>query len=277
MILITLWQLNIGVLYFREILPESLALFLFRLFRAGPTFSVLAVFYIAHVTIENYSSIFKKYTAVSKILKFVFNKKTFVILMIWSLMIYIINWTTLGIMGLTKEDLGPQMSFYFPEYGLLGWLYKLHVSSFLFFLIIVYFIARQIQNSRVRSFLSALALYSVFLFITGFLNFNPETGALSSSIGVIFFSTMIMARFVKLNIDIELNYQRLMERQKKLDFTGNLTGSLVHEVKNINTIIKGYLHILTKDKASFNERQNRALEMITQAAEHLNGLTNNYK
>lgn len=277
MILITLWQLNIGVLYFNEILPESLSLFLFRLFRAGPTFSVLAVYYIAHVTIENYSSIFKEHVIVNKILKIVFNKKAFFILIIWSLVIYIINWTKLGIVGLTTVELGPHMSFYFPEYGVLDWTYKLHVGSFLFFLIIVYFIARQIQNSRVRSFLIAFTLNSVLLFVTGFLNFKPETGVLTSSMGVIFFSTMIMIRFVKLNTDIELNYQRLMERQKKLDFTGNLAGSLIHEVKNTNTIIKGYSKLLNKDNASLNERQNSSLEMITQATEHLDGLTNNYR
>jgi signal transduction histidine kinase len=275
MILISIWQGDIGILYFKNLLNEQNVLWLFRLLRIAPTFAIPAVFYIAYVIIENSSTTFKNRNILNKILKFVFTKKILFLLVGWSSFIYIINWTGLGIKGLKIEN-ASSMSFYFPEYGIFSWLYTIHMSSFILFLLFVLIISREILYTSMKLFLRAFSLYSILLFITGFLNFSPATGLVMSSIGVIIFSTMIMLEFVKLNRITSLNYYQLLERQKKLDYTGNLAGSLIHEVKNTNLIIKGFSNILTKS-GSLNDTEKGSLEMILKATEQLESLSNNYR
>jgi hypothetical protein len=52
MLLISLWQLDIAVLYLKGTFSEELILWLFKVFRAGPTFLVPLVFYISYVTLK---------------------------------------------------------------------------------------------------------------------------------------------------------------------------------------------------------------------------------
>ena len=277
MILITIWQVDIGILYFRDELNDQVALMLFRLFRLSSTFAVPAVFFIAYVIIQNYSTTFKNENILNKILHFVFTKKMLVILITWSSFIYIVNWTKLGIEGLkVKKIYHASTELFFPEYGPLTWLYIFHMSSLLLFLIFVFLISRRILNPNMKKFLGTFSIYSFLLFITGFINFFPETGAIASSIGVIIFSVMIVLEFMKLNTTMTLHYYQLMERQKKLDYTGNLTGSLIHEVKNTNQIIKGFSQIL-QNSPSLTENEKEFLEMILKATEQIEDLSTNYR
>src|SRR5690606_2302101 len=111
---------------------------------------------------------------------------------------------------------------------------------------------------------------------SGFLNFTPETGSVASSIGVIIFSTLIMFEFIKLNTNMKLSYYQLVERQKKLDYTGHLTASLIHEVKNTNQIIKSFSKMLTTDNF-MSAKDKGSIEMINKSSNHLDDLANNYK
>lgn len=273
MILITTWQFYVGILYFEQIWNEEITLFLFRLFRMGPTFSIPVIFYLVCTIVEGQPRMGKE----NRLQKFLFNKKILYLLVSWSLFIYVINWTKLGVVGLTITNAGPDsISFYYPQYGPLGWLFIVHVSSFILYLIIVFAVSRKIFNPDMRNFLKRFSIYLIFLFVFGLLNFHPTTGMVTSSIGVVMFSTLIMFEFVKLNNNIKQNYYQLMERQKKLDYTGSLTASLIHEVENTNQIIKGFSKML-KGSESMTERDSSALNMILKSSEHLGDLASNYK
>ena len=157
----------------------------------------------------------------------------FIFLIVWSSVFYLINWTKLGILGLKTEQINySTIEFYFPEYGPLSWLYIGYLGSIIIFLLFIFLLSGKILNTNINKFLRAFSLYSFLLFISGWINFSPGTGALTSSIVVIFFSILIMFEYMKLNTNITLNYYQLLERQKKLDYTGYLAGSLIHEVKN---------------------------------------------
>jgi nitrogen fixation/metabolism regulation signal transduction histidine kinase len=108
------------------------------------------------------------------------------------------------------------------------------------------------------------------------LNFSESAGSIFSSIGVVIFSTVIIFEFAKMNSNIQLSYYQLQERQKKLDFTGNLAGSLIHEVKNTNQIIVGFSKMLNTSE-TLTIKDKSALEMIKKASEHLGDLASNYK
>lgn len=277
MIFITIWQENIGILYFNDQLNEQVILFLFRLFRIGPTFAIPIVFYVAYIIIKKYFITFKDENMLNNILNVVFTKKVFLVLIVWSSIVYMVNWTELGIIGLKTEYVYHSHTiFYFPEYGQWHWLYIFHMSSFILFLFFLFLLSRKILNTSIKKFLSAFSIYSLLLFITGFINFFPSTGIVTSSIGVIIFSVLIMFEFIKLNANMKLKYYQLIERQKKLDYTGHLAGSLIHEVKNTIQIIKGYSQLL-EDSVPMKEDEKGFLEMILKATEQMDNLANNYR
>lgn len=277
MILISIWQADIGILYFNNLFSERVILLLFRLFRIAPTFAIPVTFYVAYTIIKKYTPTFKDGNF-NKLIGIVFTRKTLVALFIWSTIIFIVNWTSLGIKGLKVEHFyHSSTKFYFPEYGPLFFLYIFHMSSFLLFLFFIFLLSKKILNKNMKDFLRTFSLCSLLLFITGFINFSPGTGAIASSIGVIIFSVLILLAFIKLNTIMTIQYNNLIERQKKMDYTGNLVGSLIHEMKNTVVVIKGFSKLLNQGNFPRNDFEKSSLEMIENAAQQLENLANDYR
>ncbi|WP_245976734.1 sensor histidine kinase [Oceanobacillus arenosus] len=277
MCLLAVWQFYIGVLYFEESWNEDVVLFLFRMFRFGPIFTIPTLFYLISIIIQNEPMKKDNNRWIEGISKSVFNKRNFYLLLVWSVFVYLVDWTTLGIAGLDIVSVGfSSINFYYPVYGPLGWLFKIHLGSFALILTMAFIILPKLFHSNTKNFLMRFSIYAVFFYTFGLLNFHPATGMISGSIAVILFSTLIMLEFVKLNTNMKLNYHVLMERQRKLDYTGSLTASLIHEVKNTNQIIKGFSKMLNKTD-SMTDRENGALGMIMKSSVHLQKLADNYQ
>lgn len=275
MISITLWQMNIGVLYLKDFLSEELVLRLFQFLRVGPTFLIFLTFYIAYLIVVKHSPTFKNNTFY-KIIQSLFNKKALWAFGIWSLFVYLINWTSLGIAGLDEISVThSHTSFFFPVYGDMHFLYLIHSVSYFFLLLGMYIIANGLQNIYLKSFFIKFSFCSLLLFLTGFLNFLPGTGAILSSIGVVIFSSIIIFSFVKMNTLMTVKYNLLIERQKKLEYSGDIATSLIHEVKNNLQIIKSYSKLLTQAKG-IPEENEKMVSMIQKSTQQLEDLTQNY-
>ncbi|MFC4320037.1 sensor histidine kinase [Litchfieldia salsa] len=275
MISITLWQIDIGVLYLKDILSKDLILFIFRFFRIGSTLVVPLTFYIVYIILKKHSPNIKN-SFLHHLLLLLFNPKIIWLLSIWGLIVYFINWTKWGIEGLTPvRIMNTDTQLYFPIYGELHFLYILHTGSMLFLLITVVVVSKGIQHNTLISFLRTFSFCALLLLITGFLNFIPGTGAVLSSIGVIIFTSIIIFSFVKLNNLMTINYNLLSERQKKLDFLGDVSASLVHEVKNNLQIIKAYSQMLP-ESTPLPKDSEHMVKMIQLATKQLEDLTFNY-
>ncbi|KKI93197.1 hypothetical protein WQ54_04925 [Bacillus sp. SA1-12] len=275
MVSVSFWQLDIAVLYLQDTFSEELILWLFRVFRAGPTFLVPLVYYVSYIIVKKHST-YPKSKVVNRLLYWIYNRYVLICLLVWSAVVYGINMTKLGISGLQViKVVNSNTYLYFPEYGPLQFLYIIHIVSFILFFVVSFFISKSFQNKFFREFIATFFFCSFFLFATGLLNFIPVSGALFSSLGIIIFSVIIIFSFVKMNTVMTVNYNRLLERQKKLDYTGNLTGSLVHEVKNSLVIIKGYSKLLS-ELTSLPSQGKKMNEMIQTAAKQIDDLTVNY-
>lgn len=275
MVSISFWQLDVAVLYLKGVLPQAIIFLLFKIFRAGPTFNIPIVFYLSYILIRKHSTNIKNQKFYPLLLS-IFNRKVLVFSLIWSVCIYIINMTKLGMTGLKETTLlNTDTSFYFPEYGPLQFLFLIHTGSFVVLIIFTLIISQQIYNEYLKSFLHTFSLFSVLLFISGFLNFIPGTGSLFSSLGIIVFSVVIVFSFVKMHTMMTVDFNRLIERQKKLDETGGLTASLVHEVKNNLQIIKGYTKLLS-ELTPLPENGSRMIDMIQTSSQQIDELVKNY-
>ena len=194
MTLITIWQADNAILYFKDQFSEETILFLFRLFRIAPIFAIPVVFYIAYAILENYLIESKVDEGIlNKIVHIIFTKKIFIFLIVWSSVIYMINWTKLGVIGIGNRtnQLFPYRIL-FSKIWFVGRLYIFHMSSLILFLLLIFLLSRKILNTNISKFLRAFSMNSLLLFIIGFINFSPGTGSIAGSIGVIIFSVMIM-------------------------------------------------------------------------------------
>lgn len=276
MVAISIWQLDVGVLYLGKLFPPDVVLFLFKLFRMGPTFAMLILFYLTYRIVKDQPSTLTEYSILTKSIHNFFNKRNIIIFAIWSIFVYIINWTNLGVSGVAIRKEKFTEEHYFPIYGHYSWIYLLHMSSFILFLFFTILVSKRLANTYFQKFLITVYIDILGLLIIGFVNFSDSTGLVASSFGVIAFSAIIVQEFIKLNVNMKANYYQILERQKKLDYTGNLAGSLIHEVKNTNQIIVGFSNILSKSE-ELTEKERSLLEMIQKSSEHLSELTDNYK
>ncbi|WP_163099203.1 sensor histidine kinase [Peribacillus alkalitolerans] len=277
MVCISVWQADIGVLYFGEFLEESIILLLFKLMRSGTIFAIPVFFYIALISVQNSPWVNEVSSPFAKYLLRIFSKKSFYFIVIWSIFVFLLIWTPMGIEGIISrkiETLG--IHFYFPEYGPYHWIYAIHMCSFLVLIFLIFMVSKKIPNPNIKEFLGKFSLFSLFLFITGVLNFYPKTGALVSSLGVIFFSISIIIAFIRMNLDMMIRYNLLVERQKKLDYVGNLAGSLIHEVLNTAQVIKGFNSVLSSSPTLTEEDREKTV-IIRKATDQIEELSHNYR
>ena len=163
MLSISFWQIDIAVLYLKGVISEELILWLFKFFRAGPIFMIPLVFYLSYVTVKKHSTYIKD-NRFYRLLVSIFNRKVLVLLVVWSIFVFIINLTDYGVSGLREvKIINTNSSFYFPEYGPLQSLYVFHTASFVILIVFSYFISKYIQNIYLKGFLGT---FSFLLFFT---------------------------------------------------------------------------------------------------------------
>ncbi|WP_108671629.1 sensor histidine kinase [Peribacillus acanthi] len=277
MLCISVWQADIGVLYFGEVLEESTILVLFKLMRSGTVFAIPVFFYIAYVSVQNSPWLNEETSPFAKYLLRIFSRKSFYFILIWSVLVFLLLWTPMAIEGITSrkiETLG--IHFYFPVYGSYHWIYAIHMCNYLVLIFLIFMISKKIPNPYIKEFLGKFSIFSLFLFISGALNFYPKTGALVSSLGVIFFSISIIIAFIRMNMQMMMRYNLLVERQKKLDYVGNLAGSLIHEVLNTAQVIKGFNSVLSSSP-SLTEEDKEKTAIIRKATDQIEELSHNYR
>lgn len=277
MALISFWQIDISILYLKDIFSENIILFLFKLFRAATIYAVPATFYVIYTLIHKQEATLEKNSWINKAILKVFTKTGLIGLFTWSSFVYVISWTNYGIQYLGVKDIHHSpFDFYFPVYGNLNFIYKVHISSLGLLLFLVYVVSKRIHNLHLRQFLSTFSICSIFVFVPGLLNFFPDTGILISSAGVIVFSTLIMLAFVRLHHYKAIQLHQITEMQKKMDYTGNLAASLVHEVKNCTTIIKGYSKMIVTSQIDI-KKDPSFLSFIDLAADQLDEISTSYR
>ncbi len=275
MLCITFWQIDISILYMvYPAVDEDIVTLLFRFFRLGP---IAALPLILYITYEIYnSSVIRNNKILDKIAKLILNKKVIIVSFISTGIVYGINWTRYGIDHLQKlENSQLNLDYYYPVYGRLALSFNLHLLILLLLLILLAFVSHSIENNKMRSFMTTLVISSLLLFILGLTNFIPSYQVLISSIAVLIYSILILLSFIKMYNDFNHQYLNVVQRQNKLDYIGNMTASLIHEVKNTLSIIKGYSEIIPSIQ-KLEPQTDKMMKDVIASSKQLSNLVNAY-
>ncbi len=271
MIFISLWQLDVSVLYSIDLFREETIFFLFRLLRIGSIMLPPAFLYVGYMALKHLSKEQKNW------MKWIINKYTLTAYYCWSIFIYIINWTDLGVLGLnTIAGFGSADVVLFPKYGEWGFLFANHIKLLIVSILLTLIASRKVIDKYVRFFLTSFSSAFLLTYIVGVMNLQETTFIYSSQIAVMIFSVFIFFIFTHMNTKMIRETNQIIKRKEQEEQIEISTSGLIHEIKNPLTIVKGYSDILARN----DELNSKALGMVNQiqvAGSHMNSVITNYE
>jgi diguanylate cyclase (GGDEF)-like protein/PAS domain S-box-containing protein len=221
LLLASLWQIDVSVLFAHKILPQQAIDFLFRLFRIGSIMVSPTLFFVAFVIYQEELSNFRN----SK-WNYLMNKKVVILYYICSFAVYLIGWSPKGIHSYRLIDPVYAPSYYFPVYGSLSWVFNANVFLFIISIVICIRICTRINHSALRSFLFYFILSTAVGYAIGILNMIPDAMLLPSAVSVLLFaiSILILSNKMHLRMVHEVNNQLDQNREflsKVIDLNPN--------------------------------------------------------
>ncbi|WP_430790554.1 EAL domain-containing protein [Virgibacillus flavescens] len=254
----SLWQLDVAVLYGSEYLSADTIDILFRLFRIGTIMLTPSLFYVALVIWEEMIPDSKK-TKWS----YVINKKTNLLLLVFSSAVYIIGWSKLGINHFITVRSYSYPNFLFPVYGDLSWIYTANLLLCLFCIVVCFIASSKVQSADIRSFLLYFLITTTVGFFIGFLNMFPESKLFASGFSVMIYSISILILVTRMHTST-INKMNITLEQKEqfLSTVVNANPNLIYSLNSngvftlVNTGFANFFglsinEILGKSEAEF--------------------------
>ncbi|MFC5649174.1 sensor histidine kinase [Paenibacillus solisilvae] len=271
MIFMSLWQLDVSFLYSVDIFSQETIFFLFKCFRIGSIMLPPAFLYVGYVALKYLSDDKKNW------MRWIINRYTIIAYYLWSLFIYLINWSSLGVLGLKKiHGLGGANFVLYPLYGEWSFLFAYHIKLLIVSILLTLLASRKVIDKYVKFFLTLFSLAFILTYVVGVLNLKPATFIYSSQIAVMFFSIFVFFIFVNMSTKMIKETSRILnrkEQEKQIEMT---TTGLIHEIKNPLTIVKGYSDLLARDK-KLDQTSQGMVNNIQIAGSHMNSIVSNYK
>ncbi|MGG1551261.1 sensor histidine kinase [Paenibacillus ferrarius] len=270
MICMSIWQLDVSVLYGADVLSHESILFLFKLFRIGSIMVPPAYLYVGFVTLQYLTKKEKSW------MNWIINKYTLTIYFTWSLFIYVINWTELGVTRVkTIAGFGSHTGVLYPIYGEWGYLFVNHIKLLVLSILLTLISSRKVTDKYAKNFLTLFSLAFFLTYLIGVLNLRPGTFVYSSQIAVMIFSVIIFFIFIHLSTKIIRETSEILKRKEKEEQIEMSTSGLIHEINNPLTIVVGYSDLLSRHE-ELNVSAKGIANQIHIASNHMNQIIHNY-
>lgn len=246
--LLSIWQMDISFLYAENLFQIATIEFLFRLCRFGPIMVMPLVYYIAFYIYKNgidNKKIKAHYTLI-------FNKFIFFFFLLFSFIVYFLNFTSYGVTGLKRvhqyATFPPHL---IPMYG--TWNLTFYIDNILVFVhsFLLLFICQKISDGKVRGFYRSVVFASFFIYINGVLSGFLYIPLFLSTLNTVFAAIILFAAYFMLqNYTIEkINQElkdgrKLLVRTENLRVLGEMAAGIAHEIRNPLTSIKGFVKLI---------------------------------
>lgn len=210
---VCMWQLSITVLYGEGWIEQETIERLFRFFRIGTVIFAPLLFYMIYRLL--FFEELKLSPCKKRFLKKIVNRSTYIGLLIWSIGVYLIGWTSLGIADFERHSIDPfKEVFYYPLPGALGWTFSIHVLLiFAVDLLAIYLTSRIVDKHR-RTFLLIFFISLFLAYSFGIVNLSPDSPLFQATLALIILVMGIFTANVKMNYDRmeEVNEQLLIQQ-----------------------------------------------------------------
>jgi signal transduction histidine kinase len=224
--LLCLWQIDIAFLYANTYFSPELIDYAFRIFRIGPIMIMPLMYYFAYYLVQRHAEL-RKY-------KKIFNKIYLWFFFLFSLMVYGINFTKIGV---TSYEIVPEAAFspahLIPVYGFLNSTFIINVLLVFVHAIFLLGLTLKLHDAFFRIFYTKLVFGSFFVFLNGVISGFGVLPLYFSSFNSILIAIILFLGFFQMQSAL------LNEANDNLVKQSNL----LEEIMNINP---NYLLVLDK-------------------------------
>lgn len=226
MLFISVWQLDVAILYGYEWwTPEQIDR-LFRFFRFGFIMLGPASLYIAHIVyhdLEGPKTVKRRF---GRLVEHLVSIRFILIYYAFSFIVYLLGWSSKGIEKLYYVEHPQNAKYLYPIYGEFQFLIAVVLVIFLCSLILCLVISRSVINRHMRFFFLVFCVVSFLAGIVGVFNLAEDKGLYPSGIAVMIFSITIFAVYNRMNANTiqDMNTELLGQKEflrKMIDMNPN--------------------------------------------------------
>lgn len=234
LLLLFIWQLDVAILYSKDFFSADTIEFLFRLLRFGPIMIMPIMYYFA-VSVHLMNTGGKKNS--------LYNDKILVLLIVYSIVVYLANFTSLGISGMKLVD----STYYYPVYGTLNLLFMINIILVLINTSLLIWSNSQTTKKEWKNLFYFLAFSAYFIFINGILSGFLKTPLYFSIFNSVIATIIIFAGYYSVNNQV----------------TKGINKKLIEQSKFLSTILDAYPdYIFVMDNERTVTLVNRALSSL---------------
>ncbi|KRE58391.1 putative bifunctional diguanylate cyclase/phosphodiesterase [Paenibacillus sp. Soil750] len=193
----SMWELDTAVLYAHHLLSETTIEFLFRFFRFGSIMLTPALIYVAYSMASEVAESQK-----SRWLRVAVSKTMVVLVFSWSLFVYLIGWTNLGIQNLYLVKMDSLTDFMFPANGPWAGVFHLNVVLLIISLLFSFVVSLKITEKDKRTFLLVFTSVIAVGYSIGILNLFEKYRLYPSAIAVMLFAITTFIAFTRMHTKI---------------------------------------------------------------------------
>jgi len=170
-----------------------------------------------------YEHVIDKNFSFNQVYKVLLHRYSFYLLLSYSIVVYIINWTQYGVQQLTYFYNGSSAPLHLiPEYGSLHFMYTINVILTLINTALLLHVCFKIKNTNIRRFFQSLVFAVFFIFISGIL-----TGILILPLFISCFNSLFAA--ISLFVAyFNLQHQLIHDGNKKLNEQRNFLDIIIN-------------------------------------------------
>jgi len=222
---ISMWQMSIAVLYGEGWLEPSVIEGLFRFFRVGTIIFTPLLFYMVYQLL--FFEELKLAERKKQMLQKVINRSSYIVMLVWSIGIYLISWTRFGIADFDRHSIAPfNEEFYYPISGMLGWTFSIHILILIPLALLAIYLTFKIVDKHQRTFLLVFFVSLLLAYSFGAINLSSKSPLFQAILALIILVMGIFTAYVKMiyNKMEEVNGQLLIQQlflRKVIDVNPN--------------------------------------------------------
>ncbi|WJH32916.1 diguanylate cyclase [Paenibacillus sp. CC-CFT747] len=211
MVCISVWQMDVAILFANRYVSTATIDFLFRLFRFGTIMLPAALLYVTYVIYQEHVDR-RKLSAGWQLL---INRGMLQAFGLWCLTVYAAGWTSGSIRSFIVVQSDKTAGFLFPVYGDWSWLFKAHILFFFLAIGVCLHLSRKVTSGPTRSFLTLFGVTSIIAYTVGMVNMSPNSGLYPSSIAVLIFAIAVFTAFCVMHSRVVREMNHALFEQKE--------------------------------------------------------------
>jgi signal transduction histidine kinase len=269
LLFISIWQLDVSVLYAATYMKIETIDFLFRLLRIGSVMLPPVFFYVGYTAFWESSAGKENW-----FIKLLLHRYVVVTYFLWSILVYILNWTKGNFTHLEAFRSNEGMTVLYPHYGTYAGLFNWHIRLIIFSILVAFAVSIKVKERHMRRFFIFFIASYFITYMVGLMNLKISTFVFSGQIAVMIFSILNFIVYIHMHRSLAKEVNMIQLRKKNSEILEYTTSGLIHELKNPLSIIKGFSDILHRQ--DLTPKSTMMVENIQVASNHLNSIIMNF-